>query len=110
MPRWNIGDRVQVVDREVTKSDRDENMYYSHMAGLVGEVQSVYGDEVAVRVDLDCLENPAKDVHKVATKQLREKFAGAVSEEQKKLLSKEEMSFVPNYVLLVRSEDLKKAP
>ena len=40
---------------------------------------------------------------------MREKFAGNASEEQKRLLSKEEMAFGVNYIQLVASKDLEKA-
>lgn len=97
------------MEREVTAEDRENHAYFSHMGGLVGTVQSVFDNEIGVRIDLEILDNPPKDVHKVATKQLREKFLGAVSEEHKKMLEKDELNFVPNYVLLVKADDLVKA-
>ena len=83
-------------------------MFFDHMHGLTGTVENVYGsDEVAVKVNLETLPRVAADVHKDGTKKMREKFAESVGEEQKKHLTKEELDFVPHYMLLVRSDDLE---
>lgn len=103
------GDRVRVVKRELTETDRQVHAFFDHMHGLTGIVQNVYGkDEIAIKVDLASLPNVAADVHKAATNRMREKFSENLSEEGKKQLTKEELEFVPHYVLLVRSEDLEK--
>lgn len=103
------GDRVQVVTRPVTEEDRLVHKFFEHMQGLTGTVSNYYNkDEVAVTVDLDCLTDVPKDVHKIATERVRERFNENVSEELKKLLEKDELNFTPHYVLLVREQDLKK--
>lgn len=80
------------------------------MAGLTGTVQNVYGaDEVAVMIDLDSLSPVSRDVHKRANDRMRDKFVTSVSEEQKKLLTEEELNFMAHYMLLVRSTDLEKS-
>jgi len=108
MPIWKEGERVRVVTRPVTDEDRESNRYYSHMAGLVGTIQSIYGkDEVSLLIDLDSLTSVSKTVHKDVTERMRERFATETSEEQKKQLTKEEMEFTPHYVLLVRETDLE---
>ena len=109
MASWKEGDRVSIIGRDVTEEDRRVNRYFSHMAGLVGTVQNVYGDEqVAVKVDPSSLQDIGADVHRKAVERMRERFLSSVSEEQKKQLSAEELNFSANYMLLVRSEDLKK--
>jgi hypothetical protein len=108
MPKWKEGDRVRVKNRPVTEEDRRTNRYYEHMAGLVGSVQNVYSDEeVAIRVDPDSLSDVTRDVHATATQRMRDKFLNAISEEQRKQLTKEELNFDANYVLLVRTQDLE---
>lgn len=110
MPNWKEGDRVRVVARAVTEEDRASTRYYEHMAGLVGVVQNTYSaDEIAVKVDLDGLSKVTAEVHKESAKRMREKFAGSVSEEQRKQLTAEELNFTPHYVLLCRSQDLERA-
>jgi hypothetical protein len=99
------GDRVRVVRREVTAEDRKANRYFEHMAGLVGEVQSVYGpEEVAVRVDEDTLAHVARSVRDEVVRRMRIK----IPEEQKNSLPPERLNFSANYVLLVRADDLEK--
>lgn len=110
MAAWKEGDRVQVIRRTVTEEDRKKNRYYDHMADLVGTVQLVYSvDEVAIKVEPSSMSQVTADVVRTATLRMRAKFIDAVSEEQRKQLTKEEMEFEANYVLLVRSEDLVAA-
>jgi len=110
MPSWKEGDRVAVITRAVTEEDRKKNRYYSHMAGLVGVVQNVYGDtEIAVRVDPESMPKISAEVHKAANQRMRDRFQKDTSEEQKRQLSKEEMEFKANFVVLVQSSDLVAA-
>lgn len=108
MPAWKDGDRARVTTRKVTEDDRKNNRYFDHMAGLTGEIQNVYADGVALRVDLESLDTVATKVHKTATERMRRRFAEDTSEEQKKGLSKDEMEFTPHYVVLVQQADLEK--
>lgn len=108
MANWKEGDRVKIVQRKVTDEDRKKGRYFDHMAGLTGTVENVYeGNEVALKVDLDSLSDITLKVHKEATRRMRDKFVGAISEEQKKQLTPEELNFDANYVLLVQGSDLE---
>jgi phosphate uptake regulator len=110
MANWREGERVRIVTRPVSEEDRKTNRYFDHMAGLTGTIQNIYSaEEIAIKVDPDCMSRVTKDVHGVAVDRMREKFLNAVSDEQKKQLTQEEINFNANYVLLVRSEDLEKA-
>lgn len=110
MAKWTDGDRVQIVKRAPSMEDRLNNSYFEHMGGLTGIVQSVYSDtEVAVKIELGSLSKVSSEVHKEATRRLRAKFIESTSEEGRSRLSAEEKDFVPNYVLLVRGDDLQKA-
>ncbi|MBX3097374.1 MAG: hypothetical protein KF812_10970, partial [Fimbriimonadaceae bacterium] len=83
---------------------------YEHMQGLVGTVANVYNDdEIAIQVDLETLSAVQRDVHKIGSRRMHDKLDEAVSQEGQKLLTKEEMQFVPNYVILVRAKDLVSA-
>lgn len=107
--KLNEGDRVRFITREVTEEDRKTNRYYSHMAGLTGVVQNIYGTaEIAVRVDEESLSKASRDVHKEATRRMRAKFIENVSETQRKELTKEEIEFDTHFMLLGHSEDLEK--
>ncbi|MCC7101717.1 MAG: hypothetical protein IT206_01415 [Fimbriimonadaceae bacterium] len=105
-----VGDRVRVISREVTADDRKSNRYFDHMKGMVGVIESIYSkDEIAVKIDPESMVEPAVSVHAEATRRMRERFISQVSEEAKGLLTKEEVEFPANYVLLVRTEDLESA-
>lgn len=101
---------MRVIDRPVTEDDRKQNVYFSHMAGLAGVVTNVYSPtQIAVKIDEESMKPVAADVQKTATLRMREKFLANISEEQKKGLTKEELEFDANYVLLVQGSDLEKA-
>jgi len=109
MSRVKEGDRVRVVSRPITEQDRTVYGYYAHMKGLTGTVENIYSkDEVAVKVDIESLSKIPGDLHKDATKRMRERFTESVGEEARKQLAKEELEFVPHYMLLVRAEDLEQ--
>ncbi len=102
----NVGDRVRVVTREVTEEDRKANRYFAHMAGLLGTIQNIYDDKtIGVDVDLSTINDVTRKVHATAGERMRSK----IGEEQKKLFTKEEIEFIPHYVLLVLESDLEKA-
>lgn len=109
MPQFKEGDRVRIVTRPVTEEDRKSNSYFEHMAGLTGTVQNLYGsDGVAVKIDTSGVTKISQDVHKESTRRMREKFVSSVSDEQRKQLTPEELSFEAHYMLLVKTGDLEK--
>ncbi|MBN9501800.1 MAG: hypothetical protein BGO01_06325 [Armatimonadetes bacterium 55-13] len=108
MSTWKEGDRVRIKTRPVTEEDRKTNRYFDHMAGLVGTVQNIYSEtEIAVKIDEGCMSPVTAEVQAEATRRMREKFIGSVSEEQRKQLTKEELEFNAHYVQLVVSADLE---
>lgn len=109
MAKVKEGDKVRVVTREITEQDRKVYGLFEHMLGMSGVVENIYSPtEVAVKVDLDCLPKIPADVHKEATKKMRERLTENVGEEARKLMTKEELEFVPHYMILVRQDDLEK--
>ena len=110
MAKWKVGDRVQVVTRDVTDEDRKKSRYFEHMAGVIGEVQSVYSDsEVAIRVERSSMNKITADVHAKATERMKDKFLDGLPQEQRRNLTEEELDFKAQYVLLVQGEYLVKA-
>ena len=108
MPNWKEGERVRVVERPVTDDDRKANRYFEHMGGLTGTIENIYNsEEIAVKIDPDCMSPITRDVHRTSIERMRQKFVESISEEQKKLLTPEELNFDANYVLLLRGADLE---
>ena len=100
---------MRIVTRPLSEQDKKVYGFFEHMQGMVGIVENVYSkDEVAIKVDLASLGKIPSDIHKEATKKMRERFVEGVSEEARKSLTKDELEFVPHYVLLCRSDDLEK--
>jgi len=110
MPVWKEGDRVRIVNRPVTKEDREKHRYFAHMADLTGTVTNVYGnDEIAVKVDENVLPKVSGEVHKTATVRIQNKFAENSTEEQRKALTSEQLKLPVNFVFLVQASDLLAA-
>ena len=110
MALFKEGDRVKVKTEGMSAEERAMHGIYDYMLHLRGTVENHYGvNEVAVKVDLDSLPPIARKVHTDASNRMRDKFVDSVGEEQRKMLTKEELEFTPNYVILVREADLEKA-
>lgn len=109
MAKVKEGDRVQVVTRELTEQDKKVYGFFEHMCGMKGTVENIYdSNDVAVKVDLDCLPKIPAEVHKLATTTMRNRFINDASEEARKSLTKEELEFFPHYMILVRTDDIEK--
>lgn len=108
MANWKEGDRVRIVERRVTEDDRKNNRYFPHMANLTGTIQNLYShEEISIKVDPSGLSQVSAEVHTTAVVRMRENFLSKISEEQKKMLSPEELNFDANFVLLVRGADIE---
>ncbi len=109
MLKLKEGDQVRIVTRPVTEQDRKVTKYFPHMAGLTGVIANYYNDrEIAVKIDIESLGPIPRRVHTDTMNRMRAGFVDDLSEEAKKLFTKEEFAFVPNYVLLVEATDLEK--
>jgi hypothetical protein len=97
--------------RPVTEEDRRKHRYYEHMAGLTGSVQNLFGEtnELAVCVDPASMTAVTAEVHTTANQRMRDRFLRDTSEEQKKQLSKEDLEFTANYVVVVAEKDVEAA-
>ena len=50
------GDRVRIVDREVTPEDVKSGLFYNHFRGLVGTIQKIYDEkEAAVVIEVESM-------------------------------------------------------
>jgi hypothetical protein len=107
--QWKAGDRVRVAKRVTTNKDREDRTYFDHMAGLEGEVTNVYEDGVAVKIDIVSLGEISAEIHKFATVRMQQKFMDNSSEEDRRQLSKEDLEFQANFMLLVQPADLERA-
>lgn len=98
---------MEVVTRELTAQDAKIHAFFDHLFGLKGTIQNIYSaDEVAVKIDLDCLSEQARKVHMEATRRMRTKFVENTGEEARKPFTKDELDFTPNFVILVKESDL----
>ncbi|MCW5937126.1 MAG: hypothetical protein KIT11_07465 [Fimbriimonadaceae bacterium] len=101
------GSRVRVKDRPMNAEDAKAGLY-PHMCGLTGVVENYYNDEeIAVKVDFASMPDVYRDVHTEATDRMRKKFRENESEVRKSALTKDELDFVPNFVVLVRKSDIE---
>lgn len=109
MANWKEGDKVRIVTRDVTDEDRRLNRYFAHMAGMTGTIQSLFSeDQIAVRIDPSSAPKITAKQHKESSQRMRDKFLERLSEQDRKLLTKEELEFNTNFMQLVRSADLEK--
>lgn len=106
MADFQEGDKVRFTDRPLKAEDNKAGLY-GHMLGVSGTVENIYGDELTLKADVGSLGEIQREVHAEATRRMREKFASKAPEEAKKGLTKEELDFTPNFVLLARQSDLE---
>ncbi|HEV2474250.1 MAG TPA: hypothetical protein VGS41_16355 [Chthonomonadales bacterium] len=107
----NEGDRVQVVDREVTAADQKSGLFYNHFRGLTGAIQKIYPtDEVAVTIEADSLPELVLKRHLDVQEQMKSRWLDGLSEEAKGRLTEAELDFRLRYSILVKKDDLLPAP
>ncbi|CCW35681.1 hypothetical protein [Chthonomonas calidirosea] len=101
------GDRVRIVDREVTPEDVKSGLFYNHFRGLVGTIQKIYDEkEAAVVIEVESMpENIAKR-HIETEERMRSKWFDSLSEEARNRLTPQERIFTLRYVVLVALKDL----
>ena len=101
------GDRVQIVDREVTSEDTKSGLFYNHFRGLTGTVLKVYANgEVSLEVEVESLAETAAMRHNDVEAQMKTKWLDGLSEEGRNRLSEKERDFRLRYTVLVAMSDL----
>ena len=101
------GDRVQIVDREVTAEDVKSGLFYNHFRGLTGTILKVYANgEVSVEIEVESLAEPLAARHNDVEAQMKTKWLDGLSEEGRNRLSEKERDFRLRYTVLVAMTDL----
>jgi hypothetical protein len=110
MASLKAGDRVKIVDREMTLADIKSGLYYDYFRNLVGVVDRVYEDDsVCVKIDLDSLPPGVQKQHKEVQNAVRTRWLNGLGQEQRERLSETDRTVVLGYNLLVGAVDLEPA-
>lgn len=108
MPPFNSGDRVKVIERDVTPGDVKSGLYYDYYRNLTGIVERVYEDDtVSVKIDLESLPIDVERRHHEVEDAAKRRWMSNLSEEQKDKLSEKEKTVTLSYNILVASKDLE---
>ena len=108
MPKFNEGDVVQVISREVTPADTKNQTYYPYFAGLSGTVDKVYDNEMSVRVDEEALPEDVRKRHAEIQESIKRKWLNGLSGEARNRLTPDEKQFKLAYTILVQAADLER--
>jgi hypothetical protein len=104
------GDRVRVVDRDVTAADVKSQLFFEHYRGLVGNVRKIYADStIAVAIAMDDLPVSHSKRHNEVTDWVRGRELEKLSEEAKNKLNAGDKKFAVPYAILVSINDLLPA-
>jgi hypothetical protein len=107
MPKFKVGDRVQVRARDPQGKEAQEGRYAPHLANAVGTVLRVYSpQEIAVDLDLESLPEAVRQRHAEQQTRMHERWLNSLSEEARNRLTDEEKSFHLRYVTLLAEDDL----
>jgi ribosomal protein L21E len=101
------GDRVRIVDREVTPEDVKSGLFYNHFRGLVGTLQKIYDEkEAAVVIEVESMPETIAKRHIETEERMRNRWLDGLSEEARNRLTPQERAFTLRYVVLVALKDL----
>ena len=105
---FQVGDRVQVVDREATPDETKKRLFFNHMRGLIGSIRRVYAEEDEIWVDVDrgSLPTSVLQRHETTETQMRKKWLDGISDEARRKLRAEESKFSLRYSILVSPDNL----
>lgn len=107
MASFKAGDRVQIVDREMTSADIKSGLYYDYFRNLTGVVDRVYEDNsVCVKVDMDSLPEDVRKRHLQVQDAVRTRWLNGLGQEQRDRLSETDRSVILGYNILVGAADL----
>jgi hypothetical protein len=110
MASFKTGDRVRIIEREVTTADVKSQLYYEYFRNLVGVVEHVYDDDtISLKVDLDSLPVDIEKRHHEVEASAQRRWMSNISEEQKDKLSEKEKLVTMSYNILVSTKDLEPA-
>lgn len=108
MASVKAGDRVRLVQREVTAEDLKTGLYYEYFGGLTGTVDRAYDDRsVCIDVDLDSLEQAARDRHVAMQEAEKKRWLDSLGQEARSRLTPEQQRLTMSYKILVNGKDLE---
>jgi hypothetical protein len=108
MAAAKTGERVRVIEREVTPDDVKSGLYYAYFAGLTGMIDRTYDDgSVCVDVDLESLTEEMRTRHISIQEGERKRWLDNLSDEARNRLTAEQKQFKMNYRVLVSGKDLE---
>lgn len=108
MASFKAGDRVKIVDREMTAVDIKSGLFYDYFRNLTGDVDRVYEDgSICVKVDQDSLPADVLKRHKEVQNAVRTRWLNGLGQEQRDRLSETDRTVVLGYNILVGAADLQ---
>ena len=108
MAAVNAGDKVRIVPRDVSADDAKTGLYYHYFGGLTGTVDRVYEDQsVCVDIDLDSLEEAARQRHLEMQEAERKRWLESLAQEARSRLTPEQQQLKMSYKILVSKKDLE---
>lgn len=107
MAAIKAGDRVTVVQRDVTAEDTKTQLYFAYFGGLTGTIDKVYDDDtVCVDIDLDALQEEARERHLAMQEKERRRWLDGLSDEARRRLTPEQQQLKMSYKILVLKKDI----
>jgi hypothetical protein len=108
MSPLRTGNRVKIVDREMTAADVKSGLFYDYFRNLRGTVERVYEDKSAcVRIDLDSLPDDVRQRHIEVQEAVRDRWVQGLGQEQRERISGTEKAVTLAYSILVGAADLE---
>lgn len=107
---FNVGDRINIIKREVISADTENQLYYEYFGGLTGAISKKYPENVyCVEVDFDSLRNDFQKRHREIEKLEKERWLASLSDEARRNMTGEQKQYKIAYKILVHEKDLQKA-
>ncbi len=108
MSQIKAGERVKIVDRDMTLADTKSGLYYDYFRNLTGKVQYIYDDKtVCVNIELDSLPEDIRTRHLEVQESTTKRWLESISQEQRDKLSEANKRLTLAYNVLVSESDLE---
>lgn len=110
MPLFKTGDRVKIVEREMTAADIKSGLFYDYFRNLIGSVEHIYEDKtICVQIDLDSLPEDVYKRHIALQETIRQGWLDGLGQEQRARLTEADSKLTLSYNVLVNAADLEPA-
>ncbi|HOP80724.1 MAG TPA: hypothetical protein PLZ21_09195 [Armatimonadota bacterium] len=108
MSPLKTGDRVRIVDRQMTAADTKSGLYYDYFRGLVGTIERIYEDKsVSLRVELESLPEDVLQRHLEIQDTAKNRWLSGLGQETRERLSEAQKNVTLTYTILVGLDDLE---